>query len=156
MASSTTRSTGTGTTTSSTSTTTGRTMPITTSVRRLVVSRYVFPYRRISSGKIPGAYAYLTDFNQPPSIRPTSKACSVSFRYFLLSKIFISLASRNRSFNTPSLGYLIRRRTKPLTDCKTKFKKLNGFASLQFTIADPKSWPTKIAGIKLPKQEPKR
>lgn len=53
-------------------------------------------------------------------------------------------------------GYLIRRRTKPLTDCKTKFKKLNGFASLQFTIQDFKLWPSNIAGIKLPKQEPKR
>ncbi len=103
MASSTTRSTGTGTTTSSTSTTTGRTMPITTSVRRLVVSRYVFPCGRINSLPRRRVYAYLTDFSQPPSILPTSKACSVSFRYFLLSKILISLASRNRSFNTPSL-----------------------------------------------------
>jgi hypothetical protein len=53
-------------------------------------------------------------------------------------------------------GYLIRRRTKPLTDCKTKFKKLNGFASLQFTIKDFKLWPMEISGIKLPKKAPKR
>lgn len=67
-------------------------------------------------------------------------------------KSFQSFESAARWLN----GYLIRRRTKPLTDCKTKFKKLNGFASLQFTIQDSKLWPTKIAGIKLPKQEPKR
>ena len=67
-------------------------------------------------------------------------------------KSFQSFASARRWLN----GYLIRRRTKPLTDCKTKFKKLNGFASLQFTIANPKAWPIQIAGIKFPSQEPKR
>lgn len=67
-------------------------------------------------------------------------------------KGFQSFDSANRWLN----GYLIRRRTKSLTDCKTKFKKLNGFASLQFTISDSKFWPTEIAGIKTPKQEPKR
>jgi transposase-like protein len=67
-------------------------------------------------------------------------------------KGFQSFDSAKRWLN----GYLIRRRTKPLTDCKTKFRKLNGFASLQFTIADPQSWPAEIAGIKLPKKEPKR
>ncbi len=67
-------------------------------------------------------------------------------------KGFQSFDSANRWLN----GYLIRRRTKPLTDCKTKFKELNGFASLQMTIKDSKLWPTKITGIKLPKQEPKR
>lgn len=67
-------------------------------------------------------------------------------------KGFQSFDSANRWLN----AYLIRRRTKPLTDCKTKFKKLNGFASLQFTISDSKLWPIQIAGIKLPSQEPKR
>jgi len=63
-------------------------------------------------------------------------------------KGFQSFESARRWLN----GYLIRRRTKPLTDCKTKFKELNGFASLQMTIKDFKFWPTKIAGINLPKK----
>jgi transposase-like protein len=67
-------------------------------------------------------------------------------------KGFQSFESAQRWLN----GYLIRRRTKPLTDCKTKFKKLNGFASLQFTISNPTLWPTNISGIKAPKKEPKR
>ena len=67
-------------------------------------------------------------------------------------KGFQDIQSARRWLN----GYLIRRRTKPLTDCKTKFKKLNGFASLQMTIKDFKFWPTEIQGIKSPKKEPKR
>ncbi len=67
-------------------------------------------------------------------------------------KSFQSFDSANRWLN----GYLIRRRTKSLTDCKTKFKQLNGFVSLQFTIADFKLWPTEIAGIKTPKHQPKK
>lgn len=35
-------------------------------------------------------------------------------------------------------AYTIRRRTKPLTDCKGKFKKLNGYCSLAFTIKKEK------------------
>lgn len=38
-------------------------------------------------------------------------------------------------------AYLIRRRTKPLTDCKTKFKHLNKHASLEFTIKKQAQWP---------------
>lgn len=53
-------------------------------------------------------------------------------------------------------AYLIRRRTKPLTDCGLKFKHLNGFASLQMTIRDFKLWPTWIPGIKLPQKVLKR
>lgn len=67
-------------------------------------------------------------------------------------KGFQSFDSAKRWLN----GYLIRRRTKSLTDCKSKFKELNGFASLQMTIKDSELWPIEIDGIKLPKQEPKR
>lgn len=53
-------------------------------------------------------------------------------------------------------AYLIRRRTKPLTDCLTKFRQLNGFASLQMTIKDLQLWPTGIPGIKPFQKAPKR
>lgn len=53
-------------------------------------------------------------------------------------------------------AYLIRRRTKTLTDCKGQFKHLNGLASLQMTIRESRLWPIWIAGIKLPKKAPKR
>ena len=51
---------------------------------------------------------------------------------------------------------LIRRRTKPLTDCQGQFRQLNGFASLQMTIKDLKDYPIWILGIKLPKNQPER
>ena len=44
-----------------------------------------------------------------------------------------------QSFNTAKRwlnGYIIRRRTKSLTDCDIKFKKLNGYPSLFWTIKD--------------------
>lgn len=50
-------------------------------------------------------------------------------------------------------AYLIRRRTKPLTDCQEKFKKLNGFCSLQLTLKKQASWPV-ILGVKRPKNQP--
>lgn len=53
-------------------------------------------------------------------------------------------------------AYMIRRRTKTLTDCKGQFKNLNGLASLQMTIRDFKDYPTWIAGVKVPKNAPKR
>ena len=53
-------------------------------------------------------------------------------------------------------AYLIRRRTKPLTDCRGKFKQLNGLASLQMTTRESKLWPTQIPGIKVPRKQPKR
>mgnify|MGYP001570123610 CR=1 FL=1 len=53
-------------------------------------------------------------------------------------------------------AYLIRRRTKTLTDCKGQFKHLNGLASLQMTIRDQRLWPTWIPGIKYPQKELKR
>jgi len=52
-------------------------------------------------------------------------------------KGFQSFNSARRWLN----GYLIRRRTKPLTDCKTKFKHLNKHCSLQFTIKKQAKWP---------------
>lgn len=47
-------------------------------------------------------------------------------------------------------AYLIRRRTKTLTDCQKKFKHLNKHASLEFTIKKQASWPDilKKLGIK--------
>lgn len=53
-------------------------------------------------------------------------------------------------------AYLIRRRTKPLTDCETKFKHLNGQASLAHTIKDLKKYPTWIPGVNMPKKTLKR
>jgi len=38
-------------------------------------------------------------------------------------------------------AYLIRRRTKPLTDCEPKFKRLNKHASLEWTIKKQAQWP---------------
>ena len=38
-------------------------------------------------------------------------------------------------------AYLVRRRTKALTDCKGKFKSLNKHASLELTIKKQASWP---------------
>lgn len=38
-------------------------------------------------------------------------------------------------------AYLIRRRTKPLTDCEPKFKHLNKHASLEWTIKKQALWP---------------
>lgn len=53
-------------------------------------------------------------------------------------------------------AYMIRRRTKTLTDCKGQFKCLNGLTSLQMTIRDLKDYPTWISGVKVPKNAPKR
>lgn len=46
-------------------------------------------------------------------------------------------------------GLLIRRRTKPFTDCGTKFKYLNGKSSLQMSIKKQAEWP-EILGVKAP------
>lgn len=47
-------------------------------------------------------------------------------------------------------GLLLRRRTKPFTDCSLKFKHLNGKSSLQMSIKKQASWP-EIVGVKAPK-----
>jgi len=60
------------------------------------------------------------------------------FKSFLAAKGFLN-------------AYLIRRRTKPLTDCDTAFKHLNGYASLQFTIKKQAPWPD-ILGVKPPEK----
>lgn len=52
-------------------------------------------------------------------------------------------------------GLLIRRRTKPFTDCSLKFKDLNGKCSLQMSIKKQAHWPD-ILGVKTPKKAPKR
>ena len=38
-------------------------------------------------------------------------------------------------------AYIIRRRTKKFTDCKKKFKHLNGHAALELTIKKQAAWP---------------
>lgn len=50
-------------------------------------------------------------------------------------------------------AYLIRRRTKPLTDCEGKFKYLNKHASLELTIKKQALWPDSLKklGIDQPK-----
>lgn len=49
-------------------------------------------------------------------------------------------------------GLLIRRRTKPFTDCGPKFKHLNGTCSLQMSIKKQAQWPD-IFGVKAPESE---
>lgn len=44
-------------------------------------------------------------------------------------------------------AYLIRRRTKPLTDCKGKFQELNGHASLELTIKKQAQWPDSLKNL---------
>lgn len=58
-------------------------------------------------------------------------------------------------------AYIIRRRTKPLTDCEGRFKPLNGHASLELSIKKQPSWPSVLTdlGIKpvkyfLPPEKP--
>ena len=51
-------------------------------------------------------------------------------------------------------AYLIRRRTKPFTDCEMKFKKLNGKTSLEMTLKKQAEWPD-ILGVKTPEKAPK-
>jgi transposase-like protein len=60
-------------------------------------------------------------------------------------KGFKSFSSALRWLN----AYLIRRRTKPFTDCDTKFKHLNGKCSLQMTLKKQAEWP-EILGVKTP------
>lgn len=67
-------------------------------------------------------------------------------------KGFQSFYSAGKWFN----AYLIRRRTKTLTDCKAKFKHLNSLASLQMTIRDSNEYPTWIPGVKVPGKAPER
>lgn len=61
-------------------------------------------------------------------------------------KGFQSLMSAKRWLN----AWVIRRRTKTLTDCEKKFKHLNKHASLEFTIKKQAHWPEQlnILGIK--------
>jgi transposase-like protein len=44
-------------------------------------------------------------------------------------------------------AYLIRRRTKPLTDCERKFKRLNKHASLELTIKKQAQWPESLKNL---------
>jgi transposase-like protein len=49
-------------------------------------------------------------------------------------------------------AYVLRRRTKKFTDCKSKFKSLNGKCSFELTIKKQAQWPT-IFGLQAPKTE---
>ena len=62
-------------------------------------------------------------------------------------KGFQSLVSARRWLN----AWLIRRRTKKLTDCEEKFKHLNKHCSLEFTIKKEALWPDTLTklGIKM-------
>jgi len=44
-------------------------------------------------------------------------------------------------------AYLIRRRTKALTDCQEKFKHLNKHSSLEFTIKKQAPWPEQLTNL---------
>ena len=48
-------------------------------------------------------------------------------------------------------AYVIRRRTKPLTDCKAKFKHLNKHASLELTIKKQARWPDTLTSLGIKK-----
>lgn len=58
-------------------------------------------------------------------------------------KGFQSLVSARRWLN----AWLVRRRTKTLTDCKEKFKYLNRHSSLEFTIKKQALWPDILAKL---------
>ena len=58
-------------------------------------------------------------------------------------KGFQSLASARLWLN----AYLIRRRTKPLTDCGPKFKHLNKHASLELSIKKQAQWPESLKNL---------
>ena len=60
-------------------------------------------------------------------------------------KGFKSFASAERFLN----AWMIRRRTRPFTDCEGKFKRLNHKCSLEMTIKKQASWP-EIYGVKAP------
>lgn len=62
-------------------------------------------------------------------------------------KGFQSFKSAQRWLN----AWMIRRRTKPLTDCDTKFKHLNKHASLEFTIKKTAQWPTILTKLGITK-----
>lgn len=48
-------------------------------------------------------------------------------------------------------AYLIRRRTKPLTDCQGQFKRLNKHASLELTIKKRARWPDILKKLRMQK-----
>jgi hypothetical protein len=64
-------------------------------------------------------------------------------------KGFQGSASARRWLN----AYLIRRRTKTLTDCKGKFKHLNKHASLELTIKKQARWPDSLTNLGIKKNE---
>jgi len=65
-------------------------------------------------------------------------------------KGFDSYRSAERWLN----AWMVRRRTKILTDCDSPFKHLNGICSLQMSIKKDHDWP-QILGLKPPKNQPK-
>lgn len=65
-------------------------------------------------------------------------------------KGFQSFASASAWLN----AYVIRRRTKPLTDCEAKFKHLNKHASLELTIKKQARWPDILKKLGIVKIKP--
>lgn len=63
-------------------------------------------------------------------------------------KGFKSFHSAERWLN----AWVLRRRTKPFTDCKGRFRHLNGKSSLEISIKEETSWPN-ILGVKAPKMK---
>lgn len=51
-------------------------------------------------------------------------------------------------------AWMVRRRTKPFTDCGVPLKHLNGFCSLQMSMKKEAQWP-QILGVKKPKKKVK-
>ena len=62
-------------------------------------------------------------------------------------KGFQDIQSARRWLN----AWMIRRRTKTLTDCEGKFKYLNKHCSLEFTIKKQALWPEQLAKLGIPK-----
>ena len=58
-------------------------------------------------------------------------------------KGFQNLTSTRRWLN----AWIVRRRTKKLTDCEQKFKRLNKHCSLEFTIKKQALWPEQLTKL---------
>lgn len=65
-------------------------------------------------------------------------------------KGFESLASAKLWLN----AYLIRRRTKPFTDCRERFQHLNGHPSLALSIKKQAPWPEQLTNLGINKIKP--
>ncbi len=92
-------------------------------------------------------FAYNFKMNQCPNTNNIIEAFNSHIQARLKSiKGFESFHSAERWLN----AWMIRRRTKPFTDCDRPFKHLNGKTSLETVLKIDKSFP-KIRGVKAPK-----